>query len=161
MGICGEKGGFVFLGVNTLSLDTKGRLAIPVKYRKELGADGSSLVVTVNPRDRCLWLYPEREWLPVVQKVSRLSSFKPEHKNLQRLLIGYAEEVQLDGQGRILLSKSLRDYAGMSKQVALVGQGFKFEIWDADAWFKGQEEWLEAFRNPESGLSEELANLAL
>jgi MraZ protein len=151
----------VFLGVSTLSMDTKGRLAIPVKYRKALADEGAGMVVTVNPHDRCLWLYPEREWQPVVQRVSRLPSLKPQNKNLQRLLIGYAEEVQMDGQGRILLSKSLRDYAGMNKQVALVGQGHKFEIWDAEAWTRNQEEWLEAFRNPEGGLSEELANLAL
>ncbi len=151
----------MFLGVNTLSMDTKGRLAIPVKYRKELATEGAGMVVTVNPHDRCLWLYPEREWQPIAQRVSRLPSLIPQNKNLQRLLIGYAEEVQLDSQGRILLSKSLRDYAGMTKQVALVGQGHKFEIWDADAWARNQEEWLEAFRNPEEGLSEELANLAL
>jgi len=161
VGNCGEKGGFVFLGVSTLSMDTKGRLAIPVKYRKELAAEGAGMVVTVNPHDRCLWLYPEREWQPIAQRVSRLPSLNRQNKNLQRLLIGYAEEVQLDGQGRILLSKSLRDYAGMSKQAALVGQGHKFEIWDADAWFQNQDEWLEEFRNPEAGLSEELANLAL
>jgi len=152
----------VFLGVNTLSMDTKGRLAIPVKYRKDLGAaDGSGVVVTVNPHDRCLWLYPEREWQPIAQKVSRLPSMERKVKNLQRLFIGYAEELKLDGQGRILLNKSLRDYAGMSKQVALVGQGHKFEIWDADAWNQGQDEWLEEFRDSAAELPTELANLAL
>ena len=152
----------MFLGVNTLSMDTKGRLAIPVKYRKDLGAaDGSGVVVTVNPHDRCLWLYPEREWQPIAQKVSRLPSMERKVKNLQRLFIGYAEELKLDGQGRILLNKSLRDYAGMSKQVALVGQGHKFEIWDADAWNQGQDEWLEEFRDSAAELPTELANLAL
>ncbi len=162
MGKRGEKGGFVFLGVNTLSMDSKGRLAIPVKYRKDLGAeDGSGVVITVNPYDRCLWLYPEREWHPIVQKVARLSSFEPKHKVLQRLLIGYAEEARLDGQGRVLLGKSLRRYAGLDKQVALVGQGHKFEIWDAETWNRSQDEWLEAFRDTGSGLSAELAGLAL
>lgn len=152
----------MFLGVNTLSMDAKGRLAIPVKYRQELGgADDSNVVVTVNPHDRCLWLYPEREWQPIAQKVSRLPPLNRQNKNLQRLLIGYAEQMQLDGQGRILLSKSLRDYAGMSKQVALVGQGHKFEIWDADSWQQNQAEWLEEFRHPEAQLSEDLASLAL
>ncbi len=152
----------MFLGVNTLSLDAKGRLAIPVKYRKDLGAeDGSGVVVTVNPHDRCLWLYPEREWHPIAQKVARLPTFKPQNKVLQRLLIGYAEELKLDGQGRVLLGRALREYAGLGKQVALVGQGHKFEIWDAEAWTRNQDEWLEAFRDPEAGLSEELAELAL
>lgn len=137
-------------------------MAIPVKYRKDLGAaDGSSVVVTVNPHDKCLWLYPEREWQPIAQKVSRLPALNRQNKNLQRLLIGYAEEMQLDGQGRILLNKALRDYAGMSKQVALVGQGHKFEIWDAETWAQSQDEWLEDFRDPTVELSEDLANLAL
>lgn len=152
----------MFLGVNTLNMDAKGRLAIPVKYREALGAaTGASVVVTVNPHDKCLWLYPYSEWQPIAQKVSRLPPLKPQNKNLQRLLIGYADEVQLDGQGRILLSKSLRDYAGMSKQVSLLGQGHKFEIWDAQTWADSQEIWLEDFRNPDAELSEELANLAL
>jgi MraZ protein len=143
-------------------MDTKGRMAIPVKYRKDLGAaDGSSVVVTVNPHDKCLWLYPEHEWQPIAQKVSRLPALNRQNKNLQRLLIGYAEEMQLDGQGRILLNKALRDYAGMSKQVALVGQGHKFEIWDAETWTRSQDEWLEDFRDPSVELSEDLANLAL
>jgi len=162
VGNCGEKGGFVFLGVNTLNLDAKGRLAIPVKYRKELGAaDGSGVVVTINPYERCLWLYPESEWQQVAQKVMRLPALKKQNKNLQRLLLGHASELELDGQGRILLSNGLREYAGMDKQVALVGQGRKFEIWNEQAWFSNREECLHDINQPESEMSEELANLAL
>jgi len=162
VGNCGEKGVIVFLGVNTLNLDAKGRLAIPVKYRKELGAsDGSGVVVTINPYERCLWLYPESEWQEVAQKVMRLPALKKHNKNLQRLLLGHASELELDGQGRILLSSGLREYADMDKQVALVGQGRKFEIWNEQAWFTKREEWLGDIDQPESEMSEELANLAL
>jgi len=152
----------VFLGANSLNLDAKGRLAVPVKYRKELGAsDGSGVVVTINPYERCLWLYPEAEWQDVARKVMRLPALKRQNKNLQRLLLGHASELELDSQGRILLSNSLRAYAGMTKQVALVGQGSKFEIWDEQAWNENRETWLEDVDQPESEMSEELANLAL
>lgn len=152
----------MFLGVSTLSLDAKGRLAIPVKYRKELGAsDGSAVVVTINPYERCLWLYPKSEWEEVAEKVIRLPALKKQNKNLQRLFLGHAIERDLDGQGRILLSTSLREYADMDKQVALVGQGRKFEIWNEQQWFTNREEWLGDIDQPESEMSEELANLAL
>ena len=152
----------MFQGFNTLNLDAKGRLAIPVKCREALGAsDGSGVVVTINPHERCLWLYPQHEWQEIAYKVSRLPALKKENKILKRLLLGYATELDMDGQGRILLAANLRQYAGMNKQVALVGQGNKFEIWDADVWSESQEDWLQEFSQPESSLSDELANLAL
>ena len=152
----------MFQGITYLNLDAKGRLAVPVKHRKDLGAgDGSSVVVTVNPYDRCLWLYPEREWQSVVQKVIRLPSSQPDVRNLQRLLVGYAEVLNLDGQGRILLGKALRKYAGLDRQVAFVGQGNKFEIWDAEAWDQSQDVWIDELREKRDRLSPELNSLAL
>ncbi len=162
VGNCGEKRGIVFLGVNTLNLDAKGRLAIPVKYREELGAsDGSGVVVTINPYDRCLWLYPKSDWEEVAQKVMRLPALKKQNKKMQRLLLGHAMELNIDSQGRIRLHPNLRDYAGMDKQVALVGQGRKFEIWNEQKWFESREEWLDDIDQPESEMSEELATLEL
>ncbi len=149
-------------GTTYLNLDAKGRLAVPAKHRKALGAgDGSGVVVTVNPYDRCLWLYPEREWQSVVQKVIRLPSSQSDVRTLQRLLVGYAEELNLDGQGRILLGKALRKYAGLDRQVAFVGQGNKFEIWDAEAWDQGQDVWIDKLRGERDQRSSELTNLAL
>ena len=158
MGKSGEKGGIVFIGTSALSLDAKGRLAIPVKYREALaGADGEGLVVTVAPEEPCLWLYPKEEWEPIAEKVARLPTFDRQNRNLQRLLFGRAEELKLDSQGRILLSKPLREYAGLQKRVALVGQVHRFEIWDADRWNNG--EWLEELSD--ESLSESLASLSL
>ena len=152
----------MFLGVNTLNLDTKGRLAIPVKYRDRLLSNGASgIVVTINPQERCLWLYPEAEWQPIAQKVSRLPPLKRQNRQLQRLLLGHASELEMDAQGRVLLNNELREYAGMDKRVALVGQGHKFEIWSGDGWTEGREDWLEEANQPDSDLSEELQNLAL
>ncbi|HFC52879.1 MAG TPA: hypothetical protein ENJ43_00395, partial [Gammaproteobacteria bacterium] len=97
VGKSGEKGGIVFQGFNTLNLDAKGRLAIPVKCREALGAsDGSGVVVTINPHERCLWLYPQHEWQEIAYKVSRLPALKKENKILKRLLLGYATELDMD-----------------------------------------------------------------
>jgi MraZ protein len=152
----------VFLGVNTLNLDTKGRLAIPVKYRERLMDNGASaIVVTINPQERCLWLYPEAEWQPIAQKVSRLPPLKRQNRQLQRLLLGHASELEMDGQGRVLLNNELREYASMDKRVALVGQGHKFELWSEERWTDSREDWLQEANQPESDLSDELQNLAL
>jgi len=114
------------------------------------------MVATINPREHCLWLYPETEWREIARKVSRLPTLNKQNQLLQRLLLGHASELEMDGQGRILLSNELREYAGMSKQVALVGQGHKFEIWDQSTWSEHREEWL-----TDVELSEELENMAL
>ncbi|WP_457675705.1 division/cell wall cluster transcriptional repressor MraZ [Thiolapillus sp.] len=153
----------MFLGSTNLNLDAKGRLAIPVKYRKDLvGPENSGVVVTVNPYERCLWLYPRDEWQEVARKVISLPDLKKQNKSLKRLLLGHASELELDSQGRILLSAGLRDYAGMSKPVALIGQGNKFEIWAEDAWLATRDDCLETVMpGDESELSEELASLAL
>lgn len=151
----------MFLGVNTLNLDAKGRMAIPAKHREGLAACcGSRVVTTINPRSGCLWLYPENEWREIARKVSRLPTLKRQNQLLQRLLLGHASEMDLDGQGRILLSNELRDYAQLGKRVALVGQGNKFEIWDEESWTDGREQWLSEARLPDSELSEELENMA-
>ncbi len=163
VGNCGEKGVIVFVGINTLNLDAKGRLAVPVRYRKELvGPESAGVVVTVNPYERCLWLYPRDEWQEVARKVISLPDLKKQNKSLKRLLLGHASELELDSQGRILLSASLREYAGMEKPVALVGQGNKFEIWAESAWIATRDDCLETVMpGDESDLSEDLVNLAL
>lgn len=147
----------MFLGVSTLNLDAKGRLAVPARYRERLRESSASrIVATINPREHCLWLYPETEWREIARKVSRLPTLKKQNQLLQRLLLGHASELEMDGQGRILLSSELREYAGLGKQVALVGQGHKFEIWDQSSWAENREEWL-----TDVELSDELENMAL
>tara|TARA_Y100001935_G_scaffold184714_1_gene153298 strand:+ start:1565 stop:2065 length:501 start_codon:yes stop_codon:yes gene_type:complete len=147
----------VFLGVNTLNLDTKGRMAIPIKYREMLG--DTRVVVTVNPKEHCLWLYPESEWREIFRKLSRLPTMDRQNRLLQRLLMGHASELDLDGQGRILLSPELRKYANLEKKVSLVGQAHKFEIWNESTWAKSREEWLTEANDSESELSEQLSEM--
>lgn len=124
----------MFRGVTQLSLDAKGRLAIPARYRSELMSTCSGrLIVTVDP-SKCLLIYPQPAWEPIEQKLNNLSSFDSKTRNLQRLLVGNASDVEMDAAGRILLPPPLRLFAGLSKDVVLVGQGAKFELWDEVQW---------------------------
>ena len=154
----------MFLGVNTLNLDAKGRIAVPAKHREPLAqCCASRVVVTINPNrdDRCLWMYPENEWREIARKLSRLPSMNRQNQLIQRLMLGHASEVELDGQGRILISNELREYAGLGKRVSLVGQVHKFEIWDEEVWAGSREQWLADALDDEAGLSEELAGMTL
>jgi MraZ protein len=127
-------GGAVFRGVAELNLDSKGRLAVPARYREAIAARCAGRLVVTADSDRCLLIYPLPDWEPIQQKLMGLSSFNPRIRDLQRRLIGYAEDVEMDGAGRILVSAALRGYAGLAKSVVLAGQGSKFELWDAAQW---------------------------
>lgn len=124
----------MFRGITQLSLDNKGRLAIPTRYRDILVSSCSGhLIVTADP-SKCLLVYPQPAWEPIEQKLNGLSSFNPQTRSLQRLLVGNASDVDMDGSGRILIASPLRQFAGLSKDVVLVGQGAKFELWDEEKW---------------------------
>lgn len=141
-----KRGQRLFRGVAQLSLDNKGRLAIPTKYREGLATRGNGrLVITADP-DACLLLYAQPDWEPIQQKLNSLSSFNPKLRNLQRVIVGYAEDIEMDGTGRILISPSLREFAALDKRVVLVGQGMKFELWDAKKWNE-QRNLAQSFRN--------------
>lgn len=124
----------MFRGATSLNLDAKGRLAVPSKHRDVLAAEcGGHLVLTAHPH-RCLLLYPQPAWEPIQSKIMSLSSFDPQSSKMQRLLVGYAEDVELDSAGRLLVSSVLRDFAGLEKQAMLVGQGSHFELWSMESW---------------------------
>jgi MraZ protein len=123
----------LFQGAAELSLDAKGRLAVPTRHRDPLATGGGAIVLTAHP-DGCLLLYPRIAWEPIVSRVQSLSSFNEQARRWQRLLVGYAEELELDAQGRILISPALRKFAALKKSVTIVGQGSHFEIWDSEAW---------------------------
>ena len=123
----------MFQGATELSLDAKGRLAVPTRHRDMLAAGNGRVVLTAHP-DGCLLLYPQLAWEPIRAKVQSLSSFDERARWWQRLLLGFAEELELDGSGRILISPALRKVANLQKQVTLVGQGSRFELWDTARW---------------------------
>ena len=123
----------VFQGATELSLDAKGRLAVPTRHRDALLAGSGSVVLTAHP-DTCVLLYPKAAWEPIGARIQSLSSFNAEARWWQRLLVGFAEELLPDAQGRLLVSPALRKFAGLDRNVMLVGQGSHFEIWDVQAW---------------------------
>jgi MraZ protein len=124
----------MFRGASSLNLDAKGRVAIPAKHRDALNSLSSGqLVLTAHPH-RCLLLYPAPAWEPIQAKLMSLSSFDKRSSALQRLLVGYAEDIVMDAAGRLLVSPVLRDFAGLDKQAMLVGQGSHFELWNLSAW---------------------------
>jgi MraZ protein len=124
----------VFRGVAQLNLDSKGRLAVPARFRDALTARCSGHLVVTADSDRCLLIYPLPDWEPIEQKLMALSSFNAQIRELQRRLVGYAEDVMMDATGRILVPPALRNYAQLEKSAVLVGQGHKFELWSKDSW---------------------------
>ena len=149
-------------GANSLNLDSKGRLAIPSRYRDAIAqrCDGKMVVTVNNTKEHCLWLYPMDTWVEVERKIVELPSFNPEHQKLKRFLLGYASDVEMDGSGRILLPAPLRDFAIMEKAVFLVGQGNKFEIWSEALWSAKRRQWLDEDMDMEN-LSIEMEQLSL
>lgn len=124
----------MFRGIAQLSLDNKGRFAIPSRYRDSLVSFcAGRLIVTADP-SKCLLIYPQPAWEPIEQKLINLSSFDHRTRSLQRLLVGNASDVEMDNAGRVLVSPPLRKFAGLTKNVVLVGQGAKFELWDEEQW---------------------------
>jgi MraZ protein len=134
----------VFQGAAALNMDAKGRIAVPTRHRDPLTREsGGKLVLTAHP-DGCLLLYPSDAWEPVRTKVMGFPSFNVQASKWKRLLVGFAEEVELDGSGRVLVSPELRNYAHLDKRVMMVGQGSHFEIWAGEAWEKQLAELTEA-----------------
>ncbi len=125
----------MFRGSFALNLDDKGRLTLPTRYRDSLLSDCSGqLICTIDHKDPCLLLYPLCEWEEIEEKLKRLSSFNPQEQRLKRLLLGHATDCEMDKNGRILLPATLRAHANLSKELRLVGQLNKFEIWDEHTW---------------------------
>ena len=134
----------MFRGINAIHIDGKGRLAIPPRYRDTLGTDSdNALVLTIDTEETCLLLYPLKQWQVIEEKIQRLPSFDPVARRIQRLLIGHATDVVLDGTGRLLVPQVLRDYAQLDKRVLMIGQGAKFELWSEQLWEARRDHWLQ------------------
>lgn len=134
----------MFRGVTNLSLDAKGRMAVPARYRDRLQSESDGRVVVTVDRDGCLLIYPLPEWEAIERELMRLPSLNRQARRLQRLLIGHATECEFDGQGRILVPGPLREFAGIDHRVVLIGQGHRFELWDEATWNERRAAWLAA-----------------
>jgi len=152
----------VFRGVNEINLDAKGRMALPAKYRELIvEVCEGRMVVTIDTEERCLLLYPLAEWEQIEKKIESLPSFNRAARRIQRLLIGHATDLEMDGNGRILISAPLRDYAELEKKVVLIGQGKKFEVWSEALWQEKRAEWLDECASGEGEISDELGSISL
>ena len=125
----------MFRGVQHINLDAKGRMAVPSRQRELLSVMSEGhIVLTVDTQAPCLALYALPEWERIESDVQALPALKPAIKRFQRLVLGYASDLQLDGSGRILIPPALRDYAKLEKRAVLVGQGNKLELWSEELW---------------------------
>ncbi len=149
----------MFRGVTKVTLDAKGRLAIPTRYRERIAARCDGQLIATVDKDYCLLIYPFPDWEEIERKLMRLPSLNKKVRRLQRLMVGHATEVDLDSHGRILLSQELREFAGLERQVILLGQGNKFELWDEDSWNQKRDEWLRD--DDETDLPAELESFSL
>lgn len=153
----------MFRGLNGVNIDAKGRIVMPARNRERLQLDSKSdIVLTIDTEERCLLLYPLTEWEEIEKTLASLPSFNPAARRIQRLLIGHATDVEMDGHGRILLPPLLREYAGLNKRAVLVGQGKKFELWDEKHWEERRMQWLKEESDlSESELPEEVKAISL
>ncbi|WP_435929078.1 division/cell wall cluster transcriptional repressor MraZ [Dryocola sp. BD613] len=152
----------MFRGATLVNLDSKGRLAVPTRYREKLvDISEGQMVCTIDIHHPCLLLYTLPEWEIIEQKLARLSSMNPVERRVQRLLLGHASECQMDSAGRLLVAPVLRQHAGLTKEVMLVGQFNKFELWDEATWHQQIKEDIDAEQETTTGLSERLQDLSL
>jgi MraZ protein len=123
-----------FYGTFFLSLDAKGRIAIPASERAKLSEFcGARIVVTADLGERLL-VYPEPFFDELAERLNKLPSLKPTTEALQRTLLGYASHAKLDAQGRVLLTPAQRSLARLDKEAVLVGVGNRYQLWQKDAW---------------------------
>lgn len=151
----------MFRGVSNLTLDAKGRLAIPARYRERLAETCQGQLVVTIDRGYYLLVYPLPAWEEIEAKLVNLPSLHPQVRELQRLLVGHATEVGMDSHGRVLLPAELREFARLDRDVVLLGLMNKFELWDKSAWDTRRDQSLAADTSAAAGLPEELARLAL
>ena len=152
----------MYRGINAINLDDKGRIALPARYRDYFSASADEqVVVTIDTEENCLLMYHLPDWEEIEAKIEALPSFNPAARRVQRLLIGHAAEINIDSNGRVLLPQLLREYAKLEKQVKLVGQGKKLEIWSAALWEERRSAWLAMDAVSKDSLPIELQTLSL
>jgi MraZ protein len=139
-------------------LDAKGRLAVPTRYRdKFLAQGGGRVVVTAHPQ-RCLLLYPQPDWEPIAESVMAVPGFDPRVTAMQMLLVGHADELEMDSAGRILVSPTLRRLAGIDRDLMMFGQGSHFKLWSPEAW---EAQFDQFIQNAPNSLPQGMESLAL
>jgi MraZ protein len=150
----------MFRGATKVTLDDKGRMVMPTRYRERLREQAQGRVVVTVDRDQCLLVYPLPEWEQIERKLMALPTLHAQSRRLQRLMVGHATDLELDGHGRLLLPPELREFAGLSRHAMLVGQGGRFELWDEMRWTERRDSWLKSEESA-TDLPAELDSLSL
>ena len=122
----------MFRGQYNHTIDDKGRLIVPVKFREQLGEE----FIVTKGFDPCLYVYPGAEWENIEERFGEITSTGKQARKFARFFFGSSTECELDKQGRVLIPSVLREYAGLKKDVVLVGVRNRLEIWDADMWIE-------------------------
>lgn len=134
-----------FLGEYEATIDTKSRFLLPGGFKKQL-PEGDTRFIISRGFEKCLTLYPLKNWEPIVATISRLNDFDPKVREFRRQFLGGATEVELDAAGRMLIPPTLKEYAGLNKDIILVAALDKIEIWDSVKYKKFFEDFSpEAF----------------
>ena len=137
----------MFRGIASVTMDSRGRMALPTRFREEAEQRTENrLVATIDNNEQCLLLYSLGDWEEVQRRLEALSNIGTSARLLQRLLIGHATDVEMDAQGRVLIPPLLREYGELEKKIVLMGQTNKLEIWGEQIWRTRREEWLKATR---------------
>jgi len=135
-------------------------MVMPTRYRERLREQAQGRVVVTVDRDQCLLIYPLPQWEQIERKLMSLPSLNERARRLQRLMVGHADDLELDGHGRLLLPPQLREFAGLDRHAMLVGQGGRFELWDEARWVERRDFWLKSEESA-TDLSAELDSLSL
>ena len=145
----------MFRGSNSVTLDARGRMALPARFRQVVldHCDGQ-VVITIDIKEPCLVLYPLPEWERIESQLQSLPNVQSSSRDIQRLLIGNATDVELDGHGRARIPPTLRDFAGLEKRLIVAGIGKKIEIWSEERWNAGRENWSAAAHERTSELTD-------
>jgi len=141
----------MFLGEHQHSLDSKGRIIVPSKFREELGAR----FIATKGLDNCLFLYPMDEWRTIEEKLRSLPFTRADVRSFARFFFSGASELEIDKQGRILLPQNLRDYASIDKDLIVIGVGSRVEIWASDKW----AQYNQVAESSYEGIAENLVGL--
>jgi MraZ protein len=150
----------MFRGAAKVTLDNKGRMVIPNRYREQIAERAQGQLVVTVDRDQCLLLYPLPDWEQIERKLMSLPSLHAQARRLQRLMVGHATDLTLDAHGRLLLPAELREFAGLTRHAMLIGQGNRFELWDETRWNTRRDFWL-ASEEAVTDLPSELDSLSL
>jgi MraZ protein len=143
----------VFLGEFEHTIDDKGRVAIPARFREELG----ERFVLTRGFEQCLQAFPRTMWEDLSAKIDRLPLGNPQARTLRRMLFSPAAEVEIDRQGRILIPQGLREYAGLAEEVLITGMSTYFELWSGERWRALQDE----LSSSGAAVAEQLADLGI